>query len=277
MHKPHEERPDDSATAIIQEWKNAPLGKALARRLRAWWVSLDYPDPWPAELHEQIHAIDALPVCHRCFLPFEHHSGQLFCADCGAAVGPYNNLIPFIRNYSAGEVMRGGVGPEAHFSPFTVIGYLWWSSSQFMFLSVIYHIRFLRNILRKKRSADSAEEIARLSGMFKLALILTCVVNASLLAMWLPLLATNRHTSHRMSEPYQEGQREAGTNAYYVFEADSGLPLTAGTQVRRPSVGLAEPEELRTEASYEGWRDVTISKPSTQITPYATETITVYY
>ena len=46
-----------------------------------------------------------------------------FCKHCGAAVGPYNNLMPFLNVFSEGEVLRNGITHRFRNRPFIAFGY----------------------------------------------------------------------------------------------------------------------------------------------------------
>jgi len=62
------------------------------------------PDPWDDELGELTDEEAEVPVCHHCFTPIPQT--KWFCPECGASVGTYNNLIPFVRIFAGGEVWR---------------------------------------------------------------------------------------------------------------------------------------------------------------------------
>ena len=64
------------------------------------------PDPWDAETEQKISEPDAQEVCPHCSTP--QPPGAWFCAHCGRAVGPYNNLMPYVQVFSEGEVFRNG-------------------------------------------------------------------------------------------------------------------------------------------------------------------------
>ena len=68
-----------------------------------------------------------------------------FCPVCGAAVGPYNNILPFIRIFSIGEALRSGVGPEAHFTPFRTVAYVAIGLTQYGVFAPLYYIRLFLN------------------------------------------------------------------------------------------------------------------------------------
>jgi len=80
------------------------------------------PDPWDAEVVQKLQDPDVQQVCHRCMTPQEPEAW--FCKHCGAAVGPYNNLMPFLNVFSEGEVFRNGRSDRFRNRPFIAVGYL---------------------------------------------------------------------------------------------------------------------------------------------------------
>lgn len=131
------------------EWKSRSLGAVIASRLRAWRMAFDTPNPWPDEVDRAVRSPEAVPVCHRCITPCDRP--VWFCPSCGASIGPYNNILPFIRIYALGEVLRSGVGPSARFTRLTVPGYLFLGIQHVWFLAPFYYARLLMNYLRIKR------------------------------------------------------------------------------------------------------------------------------
>ncbi|MDD5706230.1 MAG: hypothetical protein PHR35_09910 [Kiritimatiellae bacterium] len=125
------------------DWATRSLGDILISRLRAWWCSLATPNPWPEEVDAEVRAPDAIPVCHHCMTPCD--DPVWFCPACGAAVGPYNNLMPYIYVFSIGESLRSGVGPEAHFTPFRTVAYVVLGLAEYGVLAPLYFIRLYRN------------------------------------------------------------------------------------------------------------------------------------
>jgi len=142
-----------------REWQSNKLSTVLADRIRGWWKSLDKPDPWPAELDAAVRAPDAIPVCHRCTTPCE--LPVWFCPVCGASIGPYNNILPFVRIFSFGEVLRSGLQPTARFTLLTVPGYILVTLHFAFYLAPFYFIRLIMNYLKIKRLENS--ESRRLS------------------------------------------------------------------------------------------------------------------
>ncbi len=140
-----------------QDWKSKSLGAVVADAVRQWWRSLDTPNPWSYELDAAVRALDAIPVCHRCTTPCE--LPVWFCPACGAAIGPYNNILPFIQIFSIGEVLRSGVGPEAHFTPFRTVAYVALGLTQYGFFAPLYFIRLFLNHRRLSKEQHEKPNI----------------------------------------------------------------------------------------------------------------------
>lgn len=77
------------------------------------------PDPWDAEVEQQL--LEAVEVCPHCSTP--QSPTAWFCPHCGRAVGPYNNLMPYVQIFSEGEVLRNGTHDRLRKSPVIVVGY----------------------------------------------------------------------------------------------------------------------------------------------------------
>jgi hypothetical protein len=126
-------------------------GAGLAVRQIILWLenAPKSPDPWDAETDKAVHQPDAVPVCHRCFTP-QSPCGW-FCRNCGSAVGPYNNYMPYVYVFSEGEVLRNGVTDRMRLGLLIVVGYFLVSLDYFVFAPV-YWFFLLRNF---KRSRDT--------------------------------------------------------------------------------------------------------------------------
>lgn len=129
-------------------------GYAAVVRIRGWWRSLGGPNPWPDELELAARSPDAIPVCHHCTTPCS--LPVWFCPSCGAATGPYNNVMPYIYIFSIGEALRSGVGPEAHFTPFRTVAYIAAGLSQYMFFAPLYFFRLYMNYRKLTRDMSEA-------------------------------------------------------------------------------------------------------------------------
>ena len=104
------------------------------------------PDPWGPELTAELESLDAVPVCHHCFTPQQHD--RWFCPECGNAVGPYNNYLPYVRIFSEGEVLRNGVYNRIRPSALIITGYLLLSVSAYLVFAPVYWWCFFRNLRR---------------------------------------------------------------------------------------------------------------------------------
>ena len=113
------------------------------------------PDPWDKEIEKALHEPEAVEVCHRCFDPVTPDSW--FCEHCGCAVGPYNNVMPYIHVFSEGEVLRNGVKDKLRQNALIVAGYLLVSLNLYLVFAPIYWILLFRNLKRQKESVERAE------------------------------------------------------------------------------------------------------------------------
>jgi hypothetical protein len=77
------------------------------------------PDPWDAQV--DLNTNEAQEICPHCSTP--QPPTAWFCEHCGRAVGPYNNLMPYLQVFSEGEVFRNGTNDRMRKSPLIVIGY----------------------------------------------------------------------------------------------------------------------------------------------------------
>ena len=80
------------------------------------------PDPWDAETDKKLSEPETSQACHHCSTPLTDTAW--FCPHCGCAVGPYNNLMPYLYIFSEGEVYRNGVNQRFRNRPLIFTGYL---------------------------------------------------------------------------------------------------------------------------------------------------------
>jgi len=104
------------------------------------------PAPWNAEVEQSLSEPEAVEVCHRCFA--EQPPDAWFCAHCGSAVGPYNNLMPYVCVFSQGEVFRNGVDSRVQANPLTVLGYLFYSLVSYALFAPVYWFFFFKQLQR---------------------------------------------------------------------------------------------------------------------------------
>lgn len=116
------------------------------------------PEPWGAEIEKLLSEPDAVEVCPHCLT--EQSSTAWFCDKCGRAVGPYNNLMPYVMVFSQGEVFRNGVDGRVRSSPLTIIGYLIYSLASYAVFAPLYWIFFFKQLQRCKAEELREAEIA---------------------------------------------------------------------------------------------------------------------
>jgi ribosomal protein L40E len=116
------------------------------------------PDPWDAEVEQKMSEPDAVEVCHRCFT--EQPTGAWFCARCGSAVGPYNNLMPYVMVFSQGEVFRNGVDGRVRPKLLTILGYLFCSLANYAIFAPIYWIFRFKQLQRNRVGKSTGPETA---------------------------------------------------------------------------------------------------------------------
>jgi hypothetical protein len=126
-------------------------------RLIAWVREAPVkPDPWDAEVEKQLADPDTPQVCPHCLT--EQPPTAWFCACCGSAVGPYNNLMPYVQVFSEGEVFRNGVSGRFRNRPLIIIGYMLIMLGMAPFLAPIYLLVLLSNSNRQSGRQEPSEE-----------------------------------------------------------------------------------------------------------------------
>jgi len=162
----------------------------ILARLRTWWPEFYAPDPWPGDIDREVRSPDAVTLCHRCFLRLEYAGNRWFCSGCGAAIGPYNNIMPFIRIFSIGEVLRSGVDPRVPVTTFTACGYALAMYGQFFFFFPFYLGRLCWSILQRKRTAatdgEQEEQPRNYGRILAILLVLSGFLLASTILVFLP-------------------------------------------------------------------------------------------
>jgi len=148
------ETPDLHGTMMkwIQKWQAQSPGAIIGKWFRSLCHAADKPDPWSKETDEGIRDPAALPVCHHCFAPQE--PAAWFCPECGAATGPYNNVMPYLNVFSVGEVVRSGVKPGTRFNLLRTAGYILVGFLEYHVFSPLYFFRLYRNHRSRKESAE---------------------------------------------------------------------------------------------------------------------------
>ncbi|MGA9452434.1 MAG: zinc ribbon domain-containing protein [Verrucomicrobiia bacterium] len=114
------------------------------------------PDPWDAEVEQHLSEPEAEEICPHCLTP--QPSTAWFCKHCGKAVGPYNNLMPFVNVFSQGEVLRNGTSGRFRNRPLVLIGYILITLGINPFFAPIYWFFLLTNLKRPPSVPESTEE-----------------------------------------------------------------------------------------------------------------------
>lgn len=139
------------------------------------WVrdSPTHPDPWEAEVALKLADPETPQVCPHCSTP--QPATAWFCEYCGRAVGPYNNLMPYVNIFSEGEVLRCGTGDRLRKGFLIPIGYLLISVnflvagivlapksllfSLFIFVALIsYWVLIFKNLKRQAEAEPKLQE-----------------------------------------------------------------------------------------------------------------------
>jgi hypothetical protein len=120
-------------------------------RLLALWVrnAPAPPDPW-GPVQATLREWQTPETCPRCSTPQD--LSAWFCPHCGTAVGPYNNVMPYLNAFSQGEVFRNGVLDRMRAGPLTVAGYALISLNYLVFAPVYLFLVF-RNLGRPAQSS----------------------------------------------------------------------------------------------------------------------------
>lgn len=137
------------------------FGLAIAAGCFFWrlivWVreAPTKPDPWDAEVEQQLLDPEIQEVCPHCSTP--QLPGAWFCEHCGKAVGPYNNWMPYLNCFSEGEVFRNGVEGRFRNRPLVLAGLILISLSFYFVFTPIYLFCLIRKWRRTKNETESAE------------------------------------------------------------------------------------------------------------------------
>jgi hypothetical protein len=103
------------------------------------------PDPWDAEVEQKLS--EAVEVCPHCLT--EQPPTAWFCKGCGRAVGPYNNLMPYLQVFSEGEVFRNGASGQFRKRPLVLAGYFLVILGMYPLFAPLYLLRLLADRRKK--------------------------------------------------------------------------------------------------------------------------------
>jgi hypothetical protein len=137
---------------LLMLWLAIVAGGFLIYRFVVWVRDSPVtPDPWSLEIEHSLQESDAIPVCHRCFTPYP--SRGWFCENCGGAIGPFNNYMPYVEVFSEGEVFRNGVTGKLRARPLIVVGYVLFSLHAYLVFAPVYWFFLVRQLNRQQDEA----------------------------------------------------------------------------------------------------------------------------
>jgi len=114
------------------------------------------PDPWDADVEQKLSEPETAEICPRCLT--EQPPTAWFCSHCGKAIGPYNNLMPFVNVFSEGEVFRNGATGRFRNRPLIIIGYFLLSLAAYSVFAPIFWVALLANLKRPPNEPNAAED-----------------------------------------------------------------------------------------------------------------------
>ncbi len=117
------------------------------------------PDPWDAGVEQKLSEPEAAEVCPHCLI--QQPPTAWFCKHCGSAVGPYNNMMPYLNVFSQGEVLRNGAADRLRTNPLIIAGYLLFSLSAYVVFAPIFWFFLFKNLKlsREEKPGEQPEGI----------------------------------------------------------------------------------------------------------------------
>ena len=109
------------------------------------------PDPWDTEVEQKL--TEAVEVCPHCLT--EQPPTAWFCKGCGRAVGPYNNLMPYLQVFSEGEVFRNGASGQFRNRPMIMAGYFLILVGMYPLFAPLYLFSLLANRRKTRAKQDT--------------------------------------------------------------------------------------------------------------------------
>ena len=106
------------------------------------------PDPWDAEIEQKLQQPETPETCHHCSTP--QAPGAWFCNQCGASVGPYNNLMPYVQVFAEGEVYRNGMTARFRNRRLIALGFFLMTLAINPFFAPIYLCLLLPQLKRSR-------------------------------------------------------------------------------------------------------------------------------
>jgi hypothetical protein len=125
----------EAESFVVQAAVVVILGLAFWRFILWVQSATPAPDPWGPELEEALQNDELSPACPHCSAP--HAETDWFCPECGASVGFYNNVMPYLYLFSLGEVLRTGTSGRFPVTWVTVTGYLLLPLALFLWCTMV--------------------------------------------------------------------------------------------------------------------------------------------
>ena len=114
------------------------------------------PDPWDAAVEQKLSEPETPEVCPHCSTP--QSPAAWFCPHCGSAVGPYNNLMPYVSVFSEGEVFRNGVSARFRNRTLVTVGFLLITLTVSPVFTVIYCLLLLSHLKLPAGGRDATDK-----------------------------------------------------------------------------------------------------------------------
>lgn len=132
------------------------LSFAFVSVIRWFLYGPSKPDPWDEQTASDLREGNCTPICHRCLNP--HDLSVNFCPECGAPVGKYTNLLPFLYPFSIGHTLRIGTFGRFKQSPLTVIGFIVLAFAEYSLIAPFYWVRLFLNMF-DRTPADPVDNV----------------------------------------------------------------------------------------------------------------------
>lgn len=142
---------------IIGELSACGLVLAAFWRLIVWVRDAPVtPDPWDASVAQKLSEPETPEACPHCSTP--QSPAAWFCPHCGCAVGPYNNLMPYVQVFSEGEVFRNGVSGRFRNRRLVTIGFLLITLTVSPVFTLIYGLLLLSHFKHPENGREAPDK-----------------------------------------------------------------------------------------------------------------------
>ena len=115
-------------------------------------------DPWPSEVDRAVRAAEAVPLCLNCLFPQDSH--VWFCPHCGFPSGDMVPYMDYLNLFAIGEVLKRGVSGAPDRSAFLTVGFIVFSTMEYLPFAPIYWYWMLRKARGRPISSGRRRELA---------------------------------------------------------------------------------------------------------------------